>query len=190
MARFGDEALCGYDQPFPIVCIRIRPRGERFSDALTHRDFLGALMHIGVTRECIGDVVLDGNTAYAFCADAVAPVVLSSLTRVKRTAVDCDAVDALPVAAAPALTPETVLLSSVRLDGVIARVFRLPREESASLIRTGRVFLDGAACDSASAVPKAGCIVSVRGYGRFRMGEVTGESKKGKLRLTVERYDG
>ena len=57
MVRFGSEGLCGYEQPFPIACIAVRPRSAQFAEPLTHRDFLGALMGLGIERDkmCIRD---------------------------------------------------------------------------------------------------------------------------------------
>lgn len=48
--RFGSEAELGYEQPFPICCIRIRPLSAKFADKLSHRDYLGALMNLGIER--------------------------------------------------------------------------------------------------------------------------------------------
>ena len=67
MLRFGDEALCGYDAPFPIACLRIFPLNEKFSEPLTHRDYLGALMGLGIERELLGDIAVREKEAYLCC---------------------------------------------------------------------------------------------------------------------------
>lgn len=64
--RFGSEAELGYEQPFPICCIRIRPLSAKFADKLSHRDYLGALMNLGIERSTIGDI-LPGE-GEAFCS--------------------------------------------------------------------------------------------------------------------------
>ena len=56
MVRFGNAEKFGYDVPFPIVCIHIRPLASKFADELTHRDFLGALMNLGIDRSTLGDI--------------------------------------------------------------------------------------------------------------------------------------
>lgn len=70
LAAFGSEALFGFSYAPPIVCVRMAPAAERFADALTHRDFLGALMGLGVRREVMGDIRVEGSTGYLFCLRA------------------------------------------------------------------------------------------------------------------------
>ena len=64
MACFRPDTERDADVPFPIVCLRIRPKSARFSEALSHRDFLGALLHLGLERDSIGDILPDADGAY------------------------------------------------------------------------------------------------------------------------------
>ena len=73
MLRFGDGELCGYDEEFPIVCIEISPVSEKFGEALTHRDYLGALMNLGIERSTFGDIVIKDKRAFLFCSEKMAP---------------------------------------------------------------------------------------------------------------------
>ncbi|MBR2592402.1 MAG: hypothetical protein IKD62_05485 [Oscillospiraceae bacterium] len=66
IACFGNEGSVGYPPSYPVVCVRIAPRSEKYSEELTHRDYLGALMSLGITREKLGDIVADGKSAYLF----------------------------------------------------------------------------------------------------------------------------
>ena len=66
MLRFGDEALCGYVEPFPIACVEIAPLIEKFGEELSHRDYLGALMNLGIERATLGDIVIEGKRACLF----------------------------------------------------------------------------------------------------------------------------
>lgn len=189
MARFGSEALCGYEEPFPIACVEVRPRSDKFADALTHRDFLGALLNLGVAREAMGDIFVHENAGYVFCKRAIAPFLVENLARVKRTSVRCAAVDAPPAAAAVRLAPQTLQVAGERLDGVIAKAYRLAREESAELFTQGRVFINGAPCPKGSASPRPGDVVSVRGHGRFIYRGPAGLTKKGRLNVVIEKYE-
>ena len=69
MIRFGDSGELGYEVPFPIVCIHIQPLAQKFADELSHRDFLGALMNLGIERSTIGDIKAGERQAYLFCQD-------------------------------------------------------------------------------------------------------------------------
>ena len=72
MIRFGDPESLGYEQSFPIVCIHITPLMEKFADKLSHRDFLGALMNLGIERDVLGDIKAGEKEAFLFCLDSIA----------------------------------------------------------------------------------------------------------------------
>ena len=188
-ASFGSEALCGYAETSPIACLLLAPSGGKFAGALTHRDYLGALMNLGLARDALGDIVLGGGGAYVFLTESAARLALASFTRVGREPVTCTRADA-PICAEPVLSAQTVQVASVRLDALLARAFHLSREESAALFRQQRVFLNGAAEESPSRAPAPGDIVSARGYGRFRFSGISGTTKKGRLNAVIERYGG
>lgn len=90
MARFG-YAEGDDTEGYPIDIIEIAPRSEKFASDLTHRDFLGALMHTGVEREKIGDIIVRGKHAYAFVEASLAPYFADTLETVGRTSVVCRA---------------------------------------------------------------------------------------------------
>ena len=89
MLRFGSEELCGYEEAFPIVCMKIEPVIEKFGEQLSHRDYLGALINLGVDRATLGDIIIVEKTAYLFCTEKMAPYLLENLTQVKHTHVKC-----------------------------------------------------------------------------------------------------
>ena len=70
--RFGSEELFGYPEEFPVVCLKIRPLMQKFADDLGHRDFLGALMNLGIDRSTIGDIKVGEKEGYLFCLDTIA----------------------------------------------------------------------------------------------------------------------
>ncbi len=185
MARFGE---CAYEEEWPIACVHVRPTGMKFSEPLTHRDFLGALMHLGVERGMLGDVVVRENSAYVFCLAHMAPFITEELKKVRHTAVRCEMADALPEGALYTLAPLGIQASSERADGVIAKVYQLSREACAQLFAAQRVFVNAAHCSGGAHTLRSGDVVSVRGYGRFIYHGVVGASRKGKLKIRVEQY--
>ncbi len=188
MIRFGDPEEIGYDVPFPIVCLLVSPRSQKFADRLTHRDFLGALLNLGIERDTLGDIVVKDNTGYVFATEEMAKYIEKELTRVARTDVTVSVASELPEGELYKKETVRVQVSSVRLDAVIARVFHLSREDAQNLFAKRVVFADGRELSSCSYSPKVGECVSVRGHGRFiYLGDV-GVSKKGKLNIEVEVY--
>ena len=121
MVRFGSEETLGYDLPFPIVCLYIRPLSEKFADRLTHRDFLGACMHLGIERSTLGDIVTEASGAYLYCVERIAPYIMEHLVKIKHTSVTCVLCGEEIKPPQPRLERREYQVSSERLDGVIAR---------------------------------------------------------------------
>ena len=188
MIRFGSPEAFGYEQPFPICCLRVKPLTEKFAEALTHRDFLGALMSLGIERSVIGDLLPAENECFIFCDEKLSPYLCENLTQVRRTHVRC-----LPAPAVPdTLRPKMQLLqgqvSSGRLDAVLARVFNLSRNESLELCRQKKVFVNGLVCEDNSCTLRNGEVISARGHGKFRYLGGSGTSRKGKLNFSYELF--
>lgn len=187
MIRFGSREEFGYEEEFPIVCLRISPLLQKFADNLGHRDILGALMNLGIDRSTLGDIILKENQGYVFCMRSIAPYIMENLGKVRHTSVLCRETQEVP-SAQEEISEMTVQVSSERIDGVISRVYKLSRGDSAELFGQKRVFVNGRLCENNSQPLKLEDIVSVRGCGRFIYKELQGVSKKGKLNVRVLVY--
>lgn len=188
MLRFGSEDTCGYDQPFPIQTLKISPVSPKYAEALTHRDYLGSLMALGVERETLGDIVVRREGAYLFCEERMAPYIREHFSQARHTALTCVPIAELPEGALFETKPMTVQLSSQRVDALVAHVYRLSRAEAQALFPAGKIFVSGRLCESPGCTPKAGDIISVRGYGRMKYAGVSSVSKKGKENTLIELY--
>lgn len=188
MIRFGSEELLGYEEKFPIVCLKICPLAEKFADALTHRDYLGALMNLGIERDVLGDILIEEKTAWVFCTKNISDFISENLTKVKHTSVLCEASEEIPSFTTGDVREIKLQISSERIDGVIAKVYKLSRSDSAELFRQKKVFANGRLCENSSRPLKAGDSVSVRGYGKFEYRGETGLGKKGKLNVLIGCY--
>ena len=188
VVRFGSEEMCGFEQPFPIACVAVRPRSAKFAETLTHRDFLGALMNLGVERDTLGDIAVREEGAYVFCTEHIAPFVVENLMQVRKTPVRAELAQALPEGALYRLQPKTVQVASNRADALCAHIWNISRGDSLALFRAGRVFINGRLCENASAALREGDILSARGYGRFVFRGVVGLTKKGRSNALVELY--
>lgn len=188
MVRFGSRELFGYEEAFPIVCLKIRPLMQKFADRLSHRDFLGALMNLGIERSTLGDIMVKENEGYLFCMRTIAPFIMENLSRIKHTQVLCEEAVKIPVRKEEDLTELKIQVSSERIDGVICKVYRFSRSEGAGFFLQKKVFVNGRLCENSSRVLKEGDKVSVRGYGKFIYKEKQGISKKGKLNAKVLVY--
>ena len=188
MIRFGDPEELGYEEPFPIVALKIEPLSEKFAENLTHRDYLGSILGLGRERSVIGDIVIREKTAYIFIKEDMADYVSDSLTKVRRTDVRLSRVDELPSGALYKTERRRLQAVGERVDAVIAKLFSLSRDDSLTLFKKGLVFADGKQITSASYIPKSGELISVRGHGRFIYRGYESLTKKGKLNIEVDIY--
>ncbi|MCD8130428.1 MAG: YlmH/Sll1252 family protein [Lachnospiraceae bacterium] len=188
MIRFGNEKDLGYEQSFPISLVHIRPLQAKFSDDFTHRDFLGALMNLGIERDLLGDILVGERQGYLFCQTSIVDFLCGELKQVKHTAVVCEPAESLAEYQENPPVPETVSVASVRLDVLIAQVYHLSRSDSAELFRQKKVFVSGRLCENNSRECKPGEAVTVRGYGRFYFDGVDHTTKKGKQSVNLRVY--
>lgn len=188
MIAFLSDAL-SYHWEYPIVCLHIQPKSLKYSDKLTHRDYLGALLNLGVLRAKIGDIIVnDDNSAYVFCEERIAEFFQQELFRIKHTVVTVT-----PIAyESQAITHKEELISgtvaSVRLDSIIALAFQSSRSGMTAYIEAGKVFVNGKFITSNGYTLKDGDIISVRGKGKFRFGGTTNTTKKGRYAVNIYRY--
>jgi len=188
MVRFGSASELGYEVDYPISCIRISPLQKKFAENLSHRDYLGSLMNLGIERPKLGDIIIKDENAYVWADETLAPVICSELTRIRHTSVMSTIISDVGEIPQIELTESVVQVKSERIDAVIAKAYNLSRSQSAELFLQKKIFTDGRLMENESHTLKPGTIVSVRGYGRFIYDGVTGTSKKGSLYVTIRKF--
>ncbi len=167
---------------FPLCTVTF---SFRKADTLTHRDFLGSVLGAGLERSMIGDILVSEDHAVLFCTEAAFEIAVG-ITKIGRYGVKTERgiTRGLPEGKTEAFDKT---LSSLRLDCVVGACTNLSRDKSASLIKSGLVSADFLVCQNVSSVIKEGTVLSIRGYGRFRLTQVIGETKKGRLRVSFEK---
>lgn len=167
---------------FPLCAVTF---SFRKTDTLTHRDILGAVLGAGLERSMIGDILVSEGYAVMFCTETALEIAVG-LTKIGRYGVCAErgVTRGLPESKTETLEKT---LSSLRLDCVVGACTNLSRDKSASLIKSGLVSADFSVCQNVSFTVKEGTVLSIRGYGRFRLARVIGETKKGRLRVNVEK---
>ena len=188
LAVFGSEEEFGFWEAPPVKCILVSPVMQKFADDLSHRDFLGSVMGLGIKRDAIGDIIIKNNTGYVFCLDTVAEYIAENLKKVCHTTVKCEITKEVPSEVNPELEEKIIIAASERLDVIIAEIYNLSRSESNTLFTAKKVFVNGKLTENNSQKIKTDDVVSVRGYGRFTHCEILGETKKGRLKAKVEVY--
>lgn len=172
---------------FEISLLRVSPRVPGgTAPSLCHRDYLGALLGLGLKREKIGDCLVQPSEGVVCLAAEIAGFVEENLTQVGRWTVTVQPVapgESLPEP--PPLRSRTVTAASPRLDAVLGAAFNLSRSRAAALIRAGSVNVNWRAQTNPDAPLRAGDTVSCRGRGRFRVLELAGPTRRGRQRLRL-----
>ena len=184
VAAFSNDEIYSY----PIVCIKIKPLQQKFSDKLTHRDFLGALMNLGIEREMLGDIKILNNEGYLFCLDKISQYIVDNLSSIKHTSVKCKIIDDIPELFNQIPDEEEYIVSSLRIDTVVSAVFKMSRNSASQLINQEKIFINSKTVYKDSIQLKEGDVVSVRGYGKFIYSQAVNETRKHKMVVAIRLY--
>ena len=172
-----------------ICCIRISPLSEKFAESLSHRDFLGALMGLGIKREMLGDLAVTENCAQLVALSTVREVLLRDLTEVKHTRVRVEEILRANLAAVRRTEARSVNAASLRADVLISAVWHLSRTRAKEAFARAEVSRNGIELTNPAAELKAGDFVSLRGKGKFRLCDTEPRStKSGRLYLDIAYY--
>ena len=157
---------------------------------LTHRDYLGSLLALGIEREVIGDVaVLDDFSALVFCDGKIALFILSELKKIGNDTVRVEMTEvSSDFSYEPRSMPVSDTVASARLDCVVASLAGLSREKAQFAVKGGSVTLDYFEADECDEPVCEGSIISVRGVGKFKIVSLSDTTKKGRLRLLAKKY--
>lgn len=193
MFCFLGDKFIPEESDFPISCIKIAPANKRFCETLSHRDYLGTIMGLGITREQIGDILVEKDevhhayTAYVFCVEDKKDLI-QEITRIKHTTVTVSEVQFANSGFCPAFKEIIGSVSSFRLDAIISLAIKTSRSQSLVLIREGNVMIQGRVCTENAKKLEENDVFSIRGYGKFVFVKSSSPSKKGRFRVTLQQY--
>ena len=183
----ADEVLTllGDDATDAVAAVRVVGGGFR---NLSHRDFLGSVLGLGLERDALGDVAVQNeHEAVIFCPQNLVPFLVVELTKVATDTVKCRPyeVDA-QFTDGKRYRPISDTVASARLDCVVAALCNLSREAAQSAIRSGTVEVEFETEERVDFVLTPPATISVRGYGRFILRSFDGETRKGRMRLRAD----
>lgn len=156
---------------------------------LSHRDYLGSLMGLGITRENIGDILVLENRALAFVKPEIAAYIMQNLTKIGRCGVHIRRTSPAEAEIPPRPVRDVQgTVSSLRLDSVLSAGIGVSRSKAADLIRGGLVTVNWELVQDVSASLREGDVISVRGHGRMKLSQIGGLTRKNRYSITVSRY--
>lgn len=172
--------------PLSAVGVKLPREGEK---KLTHRDVLGSLMGLGITRDLLGDILVGEDAAQVVCLTSALPILLEQWHEVGRYGVS--PVEIPLTSLTPAvenIQKRTETFQSLRFDAVAASAFRISRAKAAGLISSGRLLVNHLPCTKPDRILEEGDSLTGKGLGKCRLAKVNGLSRKGRIMVEMERY--
>lgn len=170
---------------FPFSCVTFKYRS---ASAISHRDVLGALISLNLKREAVGDILIGKGIAQAFVLDSVKKAIQNDLRKIGSVGVEAT-VDTEPLLEKKQSYDEIKgTIASMRLDCILSISLGISRSKAVSVIASGAVEVNYKSANNVAFILNQEDIFSVRGYGKFRVEEISGISKKGRLHITVRKY--
>lgn len=177
---------CPDDDPIAVIEIE----KDKFSSALGHRDYLGALMGLGIKREMTGDIIVSENGCRMAVLAKIAPFIAENLDKAGRGTLKAKIISpsqALNGAKATGI-PDSFTVSSMRLDSVVKNAFRLSRGDAADAIESGVVYVNDIECTKPDKKIAEGDKVVFRRKGRIIVSDCSSVSKKGRVIVEVLKF--
>ncbi len=170
---------------FPIAALKLT---SPMLKGLTHRDYLGSVLGLGIKREKCGDIITGEASTYIILSEDIASYAQNSLTKVGRVGVRTQLVPLSEIEVPEkSFTPITGTVSSLRLDAVISLFSGKGRSKASEIISGGLVFVNGICTEKSDLHLKDKDVISLRGKGKATL-EVGGTSKKGRIFITLNSW--
>ena len=156
---------------------------------LTHRDILGSVLGLGIKREMIGDIFVEGDRAVVMCDSSISDFLLYQLKTVGRNKVAASLCpEDISVSLSHPFSISRAVVASLRLDAVVSAAARLSRSEAQELILSEGVSVNFCVVTDTSKKLSEGDVLSLKRHGRFVLEAVTGETKKGRVAIELKKY--
>ncbi|MBR6510365.1 MAG: hypothetical protein IKT38_07150 [Clostridia bacterium] len=173
------------EQKFPITAITFSFRKEY---SLTHRDFLGSLMALGIGRETVGDILVEPERAVAFVSDDITDYILNEVKKIGRVGVLVSIGASLPLPQKSSLAEFSCTVASGRLDCVVALLCNISRNEASQKIEFGLVSVNSVQTEKTTKQISSGDIITVRGKGKFIIESLCDKTRKNRIILKYKKY--
>jgi len=171
----------------PLSFLRITPATEK---PLSHRDYLGSLLGLGIKREKIGDILVCESYADVFLIDKLAEYILYNLEKIGNTKIECELLDVYEYTA-PQKKEKiiTTTVASLRADSVASSGFSISRTKVMDYFRAQRVNVNWELVQNPSKQLSEGDVISIRGKGRIVLEKVAGTTKKDRINIVIKRFE-
>ncbi len=158
------------------------------SGTVTHRDMLGSLMNIGITRECLGDLLVHEDFCDIICVAESVDFIIDNLFRAGHETLNLELIDEAPAEKEDNFKIIRDTVASLRLDAIVSSCCSVSRGNAVSLINAGKVKVNDFECLKADKPVEEGDSISVRGYGKMLISSAGGVSRKGRIIIEIKKF--
>lgn len=172
---------------YPILLMRIENK-SRFQE-LQHRDYLGAIMSLGIKREKFGDLIVNENSCYAAVCEDIFDYIRDNLTTIGKCPCKVEKMQALNLEnISPRFERMAIHSTSLRLDCLISSICNVSRTKAVDLIQAGKVLIDYSEALEKDKTVEEGTVITIRGFGKYKLEEQNGSTQRGRLKLSLKKY--
>lgn len=182
LGLFFDEP-CNDDFPVSPIVFKYRK-----CDKLSHRDFLGALMSLGIEREAVGDILVGEGRCVVFVKSELKDYITTQISKIGNVGFSFEEFKESDLPKGRGKEEKVYIVSSLRLDNVVAAISGLSREKTKALILSGCVGVNFVPTQNVSQTLKNETTLTIRGRGKFILNGILGETKKNRIRISVLHY--
>lgn len=185
MLRFSKDFPENDEFPYELLKIQNLSKFEN----LTHRDYLGAIMSLGIIRNKLGDLVLGDNCCYAAVCRENALYVSQNIEKIKRCKCQVSIADRYEQLIPDVKFEEfSIISTSLRLDCLVSSICKLSRSKAADLINDSSVSVDYAAAKAKDYTVSAEETITIRGYGKYKLEKITGTTGRERMKLLMKKF--
>jgi RNA-binding protein YlmH len=183
MIAFAEEE----NLEFPVKVLTIKNKSK--FKTLKHKDYLGAIMSLGIKREKFGDIVLNGESCYFPVCYDISEYVFINLNTIGSNPCSSEVIEpSLDIIKAASYEEKIIITSSLRMDCIISAICNISRSVATEMISNGKVLLDYTEIKSKEKKVSPESVITVRGFGKFKIGEELGITQKDRIRMIIKKY--
>lgn len=171
----------------PLSFIRITPVTEK---QLSHRDYLGSLLGLGIKREKVGDILVCQEYADVFVIDKIAEYILYNLDKIGNVKVNCELLNMYEYTA-PQKKEKLIntTVASLRADSIAASGFGVSRTKVIDYFKSQRVNVNWEIVQNPAKQLSEGDTLSIRGKGRIVLDKINGTTKKDRISIVIKKFE-
>ena len=173
-------------EEFPISVLEFR---KKYNKEISHRNYLGTILSLGIKREKIGDILTHDDGCYVFLSSDIADFVKDNICKVSGCGVEILSADVKKISI-PEKQFELIetVAASLRLDAVLASAMKKSRNDAKNMILSGKVSVNHCEINQTDYMLKDGDLLSVRGLGRIQLAAFGGKTRSDRLHITLKKF--